>query len=144
MFRVSRAMAKQYSTSTLTAGRLARAARAARLRRRRGITSLLAMLYLVIFSAVALGFYTQTNVSRQVSSSEQRLHEAQVAAESGVAFIKYHLSSLNVPHLAPAARLEEIYMQLATRLDGSASLGGGIVGYDGNAIHIPDGNANFV
>jgi len=32
-------------------------------RRRRGMASLLAMLYLVIFSALAVGFYAQTTLS---------------------------------------------------------------------------------
>ena len=137
-------MPKQYSDIHLMARAARLRARAGRPGCRRGMTSLLAMLYLVIFSAIALGFYTQTNAGRQISSNEQRLNEAHVAAESGVAFLKYHLSALNVAYKQPAQRLEEIYMQLAERLDGSASLGGGIIGYDGNAIYIPDGTHSYV
>ena len=114
---------------------------------RRGITSVLAMLYLVLFSAMALGFYAQTTMSSQISASQRRVVEAHLAAESGVAFIKYHLSALDVPHLPRAQLEEEIYMQLAARLDGTSNLGPGglgVVGYDGNQIEIPEGKDNFV
>ena len=108
-------------------------------RKRRGIASLLAMLYLILFSALALGFYATTNMSSQVSGNERRAIGAHIAAESAVSFLRYHLSTLDVPFSLPVAtQFEEAYMQLATRLDGTGNLGGGVVGYDGNTITIPE------
>ena len=112
------------------------------------MASLLAMLYLVIFAAMALGFYAQATVSSQVATSELRTHEAQLAADAGLAFIKYHLSALDVPFLPPNRLMEEISMQLAGRLDGTPNLGGtsGTVGYDDVRlrIEIPGGRDNYV
>jgi hypothetical protein len=102
------------------------------------------MLYLMIFAALALGFYAQTNIGSQLSANERRNVDAQLAAESGVKFIRYHLSALSIPHLTTAQRIEEIYMQLGARLDGTANLAGGATGYDGNQIDIPDGKQNYI
>jgi hypothetical protein len=100
--------------------------------REKGITSLLAMLYLVLFSALALGFYAQTNLAAQVSSNEQRLSESQAGAEAGLQFIRYHLSALNVAEnlTAPVKMFEELQMQLAGRLEETGNLGTQTVGYD--------------
>ena len=96
------------------------APRAARIsmsdRRRRGLSSVLAMLYLMLFSALALGFYAQTTMSSQLSRNEAKGVEAQIASEAGLRLVKYHLSSLNVPSGPPPAKaFEELYMQLAER-----------------------------
>jgi len=101
-------------------------------RGRRGITSLLAMLYLVLFAALALGFYAQTNLSAQVSFNEQRLNESQAGAEAGLQFLRYHLSALNVPDnpTTPAKVFEDVYMQLAGRVEATGNLGAQVVGYD--------------
>ena len=116
--------------------------------RRRGMASLLAMLFLVVFSAMAVGFYAQATMSAQLSTNERRVRDAQVAAEEGITFIKYHLSALDVPRLAPAQLMEEIYMQLAGRLDGTDNVGGidGAIAYDDVRlrIEIPAGRDNYV
>ena len=51
--------------------------------RRRGMTSLLAMLYLILISALALGFYASTTVSSQLSNNDERVARAALASESG-------------------------------------------------------------
>jgi hypothetical protein len=102
------------------------------------MTSLLAMLFLVIFSALAIGFYAQTNMSAQVSANERRAVAAQVAAESGLQFIRYHLSKVNVPAATKdSAVFQEVYLQLSTALDGTPNLAGAAIGYDGKTISIP-------
>jgi hypothetical protein len=98
--------------------------------RRRGVTAVLAMLYLVIFSALALGFYAQTNLSTQISGGERKQAEAQLAAESGLQFIRYQLSCVNIPpSLSASAGFKELSLQLADRLNGSANMGTKVVGY---------------
>src|SRR5438128_2135155 len=64
---------------------------------RRGVAALLAMVFLVLFAAMALGFYAQANMAGQVSGNERRAAEARVAAESGVTFMRYHLASVRIP-----------------------------------------------
>src|SRR5437762_9478662 len=53
-------------------------------RRRRGVAALLAMLYLVIFSTLALGFYSAVTTAAQVAQNDERVMNAQVATESGL------------------------------------------------------------
>ena len=63
---------------------------------RRGMTSVLAMMYLMIFSTLALGFYATTTTASQVSHNERTTLAAHMAAESGTHFLRYHLSALDV------------------------------------------------
>jgi hypothetical protein len=109
--------------------------------RRRGVASLLAMLYLVVFAALALGFYAQTNMSVQTSNNERRMKEALMAAETGLQFIRYQLSRLTLnPLLSDSQVFEEVQMQLAGKLDGTPNLDGGTVGiidYSNNTFEIP-------
>jgi hypothetical protein len=116
--------------------------------RRRGMASLLAMLFLVLFSAMAIGFYAEVTTASQVAASGQRVGEAQLAAESGMAFLRYHLSSLEVAHDTPDRMMEEIAQQLGMLLNGTGNLGGagGTVGYDSarQRIEIPAGANNYV
>src|SRR5687768_11871580 len=68
-----------------------------RARGRRGITSLFAMLYMLIFSALAIGFYSAVTMAVQVAHNDERSHGAQMAAESGMQFMKYHLGRVKFP-----------------------------------------------
>jgi hypothetical protein len=105
---------------------------------RHGIASVMAMLYLVIFSGLALGFYAATTTAWQVAHNERSGTSARLAAEAGVAFLHYHLASLDIDAgLSDEQVFEEVLMQLQTRLDGTPNLNGSRVGYDGNEITIP-------
>jgi hypothetical protein len=114
-------------------------------RRRRGIASVLAMLYMVIFAALALGFYATVSIAAQLSANERRGTEAQFAVESGIQFLRYHLNAVNIPGgLTSDQAFEELYMQLAGRLEPTGNLGGKKLGYRPSApgnpgeIRIPD------
>lgn len=122
---------------------------------RRGMTSLLAMLFLVVFAAMALGFYASTNVGAQIAANDRRTSEAQAAADSGLQFVRHHLGQITIPSATKwSSVFEEVYMALATNLEGRANLGGRIVGYDpGNpnatppipgTIDMPEGGNEFI
>jgi hypothetical protein len=105
---------------------------------RRGVVSVLAMLYMVIFSVMALGFYAATTTASQVAANERTTLAALLSAESGTQFLRYHLSALDIQAgLTPDKMFEQVYQQLAERLEPTANLGGSIVGYDGTTISIP-------
>jgi hypothetical protein len=103
------------------------------------VVSVMAMLYLVIFSVMALGFYAATTTAGQVAANERTSIAAQLAAESGFQFLRYHLSALEIPGTTKPDRvLDEVYQQLAKRLDPTVNLGGSVVGYDdGKTVMIP-------
>src|SRR4051812_33525594 len=73
------------------------AAHARRAGKRRGIVSVLAMLYMVLFSALALGFYAQVTISAQVSGNERRAAAAQADAEGAFQFTRYQLARVDIP-----------------------------------------------
>src|SRR5687768_12180925 len=86
---------------------------------RRGITSALAMLYLAMFATLSLGFYACVTTAVQVSSNEQQAGRALLAAESGMAFMKYHLANLGIPAGTTQDQLfDQVYTRLKTRLEG--------------------------
>jgi hypothetical protein len=107
---------------------------------RRGVIAVIAMLFLVLFSCLALGFYYSTAVSAQISANERTGQSCQLAAESGLAFLRYQLSAVDVdPTVTPDKMLEEVSMQLETQMEGTGNLGSGTVYYDSRAsvISIP-------
>jgi Tfp pilus assembly protein PilX len=105
---------------------------------RRGITSVIAMLYLTIFSMLAIGFYSSVTTQVQVSYNDMNINAAQAAAESGMQFIRYQLSALNVAHNTPSDQLfNQVYIQLATAMNATGNLGTDTVGLSGSSINIP-------
>ena len=55
------------------------------------------MLYLVVFASLALGVYAQTNIGAQLAANERRCNESMLAADSGLAFMRYQLANLAIP-----------------------------------------------
>src|SRR4051812_17262150 len=74
-------------------------------RRRRGIAWVLAMLYLVLFSTLAVGFYAATTMSAQMARNDRSGAEAQLAAESGLQFMRYQLGCMDIPTATTNANL---------------------------------------
>src|SRR5690242_11833607 len=106
--------------------------------RRRGMASMLAMLFLILFSVLAVGFYASANMSAQVARNEGVAADSQLAAESGLAFMRYQLGAIDIPVSTPNENLlTTVKGQLATLLDGTANMGGSTVQISDGAIHIP-------
>ena len=109
------------------------------IRLRRGVASLFAMLYMLIFSTLAIGFYSAVTLSVQVAHNDERIQGAQMAAESGLTWVKFYLSRVRVPSNLPDNKLlDEVYLDLARLTLNSENLGGREIRYDGATIHIPD------
>jgi hypothetical protein len=105
---------------------------------RRGITSMLAMLYLVLFSSLAIGFYASVNTAVQVANNEQQAAKAMLAAESGLHFIRYHLAAVSIPpRTQPANMMAELYKDLQAHIVGTKNLTGNTIAMVDNKILIP-------
>ena len=103
------------------------------------------MIYLVLFSTLALGFYAQVTVSAQASGNERRGAVAQAAAESGLGFLRYQLSRVKIPPtVAPADVFQEVHTQLSVRLNSTENLAGRTVGYTTGAIDLPAGSLEYI
>jgi hypothetical protein len=126
-----------------------RAARPYATPRRRGAAAVLAMMFLILFSALAVGFYSTTNVGVQIAGNEQRGSKSLLAAESGMQFMKYHLATLGVPPNTPANELfVRIHERLGVKLDNYPLMpaGGRTVGInaDQTVIRIPSGEDKWI
>lgn len=118
--------------------------------RRRGLASVLAMLFLVLFSTLAVGFYAATTLSAQVAKNERRLTTAQSAAESGMEFMRYQLGIITVPPGTPSnLLLTTVYGLLGTNLNGTYNMGTDVVTMANDAngnptIYVPGNTSHFI
>ena len=85
------------------------------------MSSLLAMLYLILFATLALGFYAATTTQTQVVANDSNAMRASLAAETGIDFARYHLGHVTIPAATAEANLmQEVYNDLVASLTGSA------------------------
>jgi hypothetical protein len=103
------------------------------------------MMYVVLLSALSLGFFAATTMSAQVSGNEDRAFTARLAAESGMEFMRYQLAWTIIPAEAPPALLfDELYDELKARLGGTPNLGAHSLGLTPGRISVPEGDANYL
>src|SRR4051794_35341262 len=90
-----------------------------RLRLPRGMTSVIAMMYLVLISSLAVGFYAATTTSTRVASNDERVTRAQFAASSGMDFMRRQMAKVKVPPgVAPDHSIDYYYPNLQSQLNG--------------------------
>src|SRR5687767_856373 len=105
---------------------------------RKGVTAVLAMLYLTLMASLALGFYSASNTAVMVSHNEQRVERARLAAESGIQFVHFHLTRILIPgKIPPEQRFDDMAAKLALALNGSGNLNAGSIYVDSDTIRIP-------
>src|SRR6476661_3519037 len=90
--------------------------------RRRGIASVLAMLFLILFSVLAIAFFASSTMSAQISRNEKVAAEAQLAAESGMQFMRYQLGCIDIPTNTSNANLfAAVSSELGRLLNGTTN-----------------------
>jgi hypothetical protein len=114
-----------------------------RIASRRGIAAMMAMLFLVLISTLAVGFYAATNTSVQLVHNEEKANNALIAAESGMEFIRYHLKHITVPYGTQASGLfNQVAADLQSRLNGTMNLNGASIYAVNPTIQIPANQAD--
>src|SRR5215212_8882676 len=112
---------------------------------RRGVTALLAMLYLTLIASLALGFYATSNSSVMVTENEKRTGMALVASESGMDFMRYHLYEVTIPYGTTQSQLfGRLHSELKTHLENTGNLGSKTISNDGTYIRIPANPNDFI
>src|SRR5258706_5400848 len=82
---------------------------------RRGMTALIAMLYLALIASLGVGFYASTNSAAMVTANEQRTNMALMSCESGMDFMRFHMYSVTIPYGTTKGQLfTSLYNQLKT------------------------------
>ena len=100
---------------------------------RRGITIVITMLFLVLIGTLSLGFYASTTTSMQLAKNDQKGARALLAAESGVLFMRYHLSHVTVTSANdPNQMMTDLYADIQTALASSGNLGTNTIGFTQN------------
>ena len=101
---------------------------------RHGTVSVIALAFLGVFVTLALACATFTESSLNQAQGHARMASARLQAESGLAY------TLHLVRNAPAPSgdvLDSLATHIAGTLNGSPSLGGASVTYDGNTLTIP-------
>src|SRR5690242_18109036 len=105
---------------------------------RRGVASVLAMLYLIIFATLALGFYTAVTTSAQLAHNDERALGAQIAAETGLQYLKYQLGQVRFPSNTPSDKIfQELFNDLQAQVLNAPNMGGRTIAMAGNTIYFP-------
>jgi hypothetical protein len=100
---------------------------------------MLAMLYLVLFSTLAVGFYAAVNTSVQVAANETKAKRALLAAESGMAFCRHVLANIQIPHGTPIDSMwTETVKQVKAQLDGKEVVNRGTLSDNNGVIVLQD------
>ena len=106
--------------------------------RRRGITSAIAMIFLVTMALMALGFYAMTTTATQLSKNDRRTAKSLMAAESGIQFMRNRLAHVNIPAgTTPANLLTELFNDLSVDDVILGNIGSATVKKSGNILTIP-------
>jgi hypothetical protein len=109
------------------------------------MASVLAMLYLVLFSTLAIGFYAATTTLAETSTNYRRIAEAQNAAEAGMQFMRYQLAMMDIPATTPQNQLfSAVFNQLAAGLNNTGNLAGGTISSDGTTIYVPGNTSQTI
>lgn len=106
-------------------------------RARGGMISVIALAFLGVFVTLALAAATFTENSLNQAQGHARMASARLQAESGLAYL-LHLVRDAPPPPANEDLLDSVAAHITDTLNGSPSLGGATVTYDGDTLTIPD------
>jgi hypothetical protein len=96
------------------------------------------MLFLVLFAVLAIGFIEAEMINVQISRNEKTGQQALTAADSGMSFIRYHLSAMTLPPGTDSTNLlARVAAKLGSALNTTGNMGGATVAVVNNQIDIP-------
>jgi hypothetical protein len=97
------------------------------------------MLFLVLFSTLAIGFYEATALSSQVAGNESAIAQARDAADGGLRFVRYQLGAMSLA-ATPSGLMDALATQLGKQLNGSLNMAGYSVANTNGTIYLPAAN----
>ena len=102
------------------------------------MASVLAMLFLVLFSTLAVGFVATTTSSSQIASNEQSIQVARAGAETGMQFIRYQLDQITIPAgTTQSGLMDAVATQLGGQMNATSNMQGHIVSNLNGTIVLP-------
>ena len=105
---------------------------------RRGMSSIIALMFLSLFACLAAAYAAFANCNLVTANNQAAVQAARMQAESGMSFMLRTVKALQFP----AGTTEETLManlrqSLAERLEGTGNLQGATISYDGQTVVIP-------
>jgi hypothetical protein len=98
-----------------------------------GIVAILALLLVAVMTTVAVAFVTMANNNVMQVDNLSSMQSARMAAESGLAFVSYHICRVTIPNGTTDIPMMQILPGLL-----NARINGGPVTIDGgNVVHVP-------
>ena len=105
--------------------------------KRRGFALIIAMIFVLVFSALAVSMATMSGMNVQLASNQHKLNGALASAASGVEIIRFWLSHVSISGTtAPSERFNQIANSLQGELAAN-SITNVTTSYSGSAISIP-------
>ena len=96
------------------------------------------MLYLVLLSTLAVGFYAGTNICAQVSRNERNVELGRAAADAGMQYMRSQLGGMTLPYGTNSSNLmTNVAAGLATAMNGTTNMAGSTVQITNGTIYIP-------
>lgn len=106
-------------------------------RARRGMASVLAMVFLMLIAALAVGFYSSIETGDTVADNEQYVHHSMTASESALNFGRYQLTQIALP---AGTTQSNLMGNLATALSTNLTAQGGTY----TSSTQPSGSAEYI
>lgn len=97
------------------------------------------MIFLVLFSSLAVGFYEATTLSSQVAGNESAIDQARDAADSGMRFLRYQLGAISLA-ATPSGMMDALATQLGKQLNAQLNMAGYTVVNANGTIYLPAAN----
>jgi Tfp pilus assembly protein PilX len=104
---------------------------------RRGVVLIISMIFVLIFTALAVSMATMSGTNVQLASNQHKLNSALSAAQSGLDVMQYWLTRVKIPDsTVPSNYLSEIVNTLQNDLTVN-SISNISINYDGSTITVP-------
>ena len=88
-------------------------------RDRQGSVLVLSLIFLAMFSALAAAMATMSGTNVQIAENQRQASRALASAQSGVEVLRYYLTDVNIPAVAPGDRLDSVFNSLQGALVGT-------------------------
>jgi hypothetical protein len=102
------------------------------------------MLFLCLFSVLAVGFAASTGIQAQTARNQKLVELARSSADAGMSFVRYQLGVMNLPQGTNSANLmANLATALGSNLNGTSNMGGHAVAVVNGAVYLPAQNQWF-
>lgn len=95
--------------------------------RRQGSALVLSLLFIVMFSALAVAMVGMSGANVQIANNQREAAQALASAHSGLEILRHYLRKINIPMASPSGRMDLIAQELQARLTGLPNMS---VSYD--------------